>query len=180
MSMLKFRTNPDKALEVILWLANKRPLLDFHSILKLLFFADVYHLNTYGRPIVGDQYRALPYGPVAQSTYDILKGEPLALEELDTADPPFEVVDRYKVNPLRPCNLEKLSASDVEALGHAWDEHSHLGFNRRTDVSHKHPAYQKAVDANTPYMDYADFLELDEDRDRKLADLRETAHRIVI
>ena len=178
--MLKFRPNPEKALEVILWLSNKRAPLDFHSILKLLFFADIYHMNAYGRPIVGDQYRALPYGPVPQTTYDVLKSEPLVLEELDTVDPPFEVVGRYRVSPLRPCNTDKLSASDIEALTNAWDRYGHLGFNRRTDVSHEHPAYLKAVRTGALFMDYADFLEPDDDRERKLDDLRESAHRIVI
>src|SRR5690606_9928660 len=90
MQTIRFRTNPEKALEVILWFASKREGIDFHSILKLLFFADKYHLNGYGRPIVGDQYKALPYGPVAQTTYDILKREPLVLEELGLEELPFE------------------------------------------------------------------------------------------
>lgn len=65
---IQFRTNARKALEVILWFAQ-RGRTDFHGILKLLFFADKHHLNAYGRPIVGDQYKALPYGRVAQTTY---------------------------------------------------------------------------------------------------------------
>jgi hypothetical protein len=49
--------------------------VDFHTVLKVLFFADVNHLNNYGRPIVGDDYVALPHGPVPQTTYDILKAD---------------------------------------------------------------------------------------------------------
>lgn len=180
MRKLKFRSNPEKALEVILWLANRRPPLDFHSILKLLFFADVYHLNNYGRPIVGDQYRALPYGPVPQTTYDILKGEPLAMEELDSDGMPFEVVGKFRVKPLREANNRKLSASDIEALTHAWDTYGHLNFGPRTDVSHEHPAYCKAVEAGELYIDYADFLEASDDRESKLEDLHESAHRLVV
>jgi hypothetical protein len=45
---IRFQTNPRKALEVIVWFANKRPGIDFHSILKLLFFADKDHLNGMG------------------------------------------------------------------------------------------------------------------------------------
>ncbi len=180
MRKLKFRANPEKALEVILWLANRRPPLDFHAILKLLFFADVYHLNIYGRPIVGDQYRALPYGPVPQTTYDILKGEPLALEELGDEELPFEVVGKFRVNPLREANERKLSASDIEALAHAWETYGHLGFGRRTGASHEHPAYCKAAEAGELYIDYADFLEASDEREGKLEDLHEIAHRLVI
>jgi hypothetical protein len=83
---IKFKLNAPKAVEVIVWFANKRPGVDFHTILKLLFFADIYHLNQWGRPIVGDTYNALPYGPVAQTTYDLLRREPLALELLRADD----------------------------------------------------------------------------------------------
>ncbi len=36
--------------------------------LKLVFFADRYHLRKYGRPVVGDEYLAMNYGPVASGT----------------------------------------------------------------------------------------------------------------
>ncbi len=87
---IKFKPNAAKAVEVIVWFANKRPGVDFHTILKLLFFADIYHLNQWGRPIIGDTYNALPYGPVAQTTYDLLRREPLALELLRTDDERLE------------------------------------------------------------------------------------------
>src|SRR5215216_2210354 len=115
---IRFKTNPQKALEVILWFANARQGIDFHSVLKLLFFADKEHLNAYGRPIVGDRYNALPYGPVAQTTYDILKRDPLALESLgveDASDLPFEVRRGYRVYPKRAPDSRKLSESDLEA-----------------------------------------------------------------
>lgn len=167
-------------MEVILWFANKRPGIDFHSVLKLLFFADVYHLNHFGRPIVGDQYRALPYGPVPQTTYDILKGDPLALEEIDGADLPFDVEGRFNVRARRAPDTRKLSASDIEALEHAWNEFADLNFRRRTDMSHRHPAYSKAIESAELVMDYADFLEANGDAEKNLEELRETAHRLII
>lgn len=33
--------------------------------LKLIYFADRYHLRKYGRPITNDQYWAMNFGPVA-------------------------------------------------------------------------------------------------------------------
>src|SRR5882724_2767190 len=41
--------------------------------LKLVYFADRYHLRKYGRPVVGDEYLAMNYGPVASGTKDLAK-----------------------------------------------------------------------------------------------------------
>lgn len=176
MSIL-YRVSPHKALAVILWFAKKRPGIDFHSILKLLFYADKYHLNNYGRPIVGDRYVALPYGPVAQMTYDILRGEPLALEALRTSELPFEVRDTFEVHlTIREVSFDKLSDSDVEALQHAWDEYSHLDFNALTRCTHADPAYQNAEGQT---IQYEDFLEDQNKTAEILEDLRETAPHLV-
>lgn len=175
---IKFKTNARKSLEVILWLANKRPGIDFHAILKLLFFADKRHLNAWGRPIVGDTYKALPYGPVAQTTYDVLKREPLVLEVLQLEDVPFDVVRGYHVYPRRGPNLGKLSESDVEALEQTWAEYSQLNFDQLTQLSHHHPAYKKAEQRGTQQMLYADFLEGENAEPEVIDDLKASAHRI--
>src|SRR5438105_15508174 len=39
--------------------------------LKLVYFADRYHLRRFGRPVVGDEYHAMNYGPVASGTKDL-------------------------------------------------------------------------------------------------------------
>ena len=41
--------------------------------LKLVFFADRYHLRRYGRPVVRDKYKAMEYGPVASTAYDLIE-----------------------------------------------------------------------------------------------------------
>jgi uncharacterized phage-associated protein len=133
--------------------------MDRHGILKLLFFADIIHLNRHGRPIVGDQYRALPYGPVAQGTYDILKGDALAMEELDEDPMPLQDEGRYMVKGLRGHDPSVLSRSDVAALQEAYDRYGDLDFRARTDLSHDHVAYVRAVDADRRLMRYEDFFD---------------------
>jgi uncharacterized phage-associated protein len=175
---IRFKTNAQKALEVIVWFASREPGVGFHRILKLLFFADKYHLNRYGRPIVGDQYNALPYGPVAQTTYDILKRDPLALSLVDDLDLPFEVKAGHHVHALREPNLRKLSESDVEALSHAWDKYGRFSFDLLTRVSHDDPAYRLAAGQT---MAYEDFIEADApERDQIIQDLRDEASRLRI
>jgi uncharacterized phage-associated protein len=177
---IKFRVNARKALEVILWFADKRPGIDFHAVLKLLFFADALHLNQWGRPIVGDLYEAGMYGPVALTTYDILKLDPLALELLNMPELPFNVTERYHIKGHRPPDLNKLSESDLEALESTWDKYSNLDFNGLTRESHKHPAYRRAEKEGRKYMNYADFLDAENVSPEVLADLEESAHRMHI
>ena len=82
MENIKFQVNIQKVLEAILYIASNCPEVGFHTICKLFFYSDIYHINKYGRPVFGDEYKALPYGPVPQTTYDILKEDPLLMEAL--------------------------------------------------------------------------------------------------
>lgn len=176
---IRFKPNTRKALEVILWFAQKRSKIDFHSVLKLLFFAEKRHLNKWGRPIVGDCYYAAPYGPVAQTTYDIMRQEPLAIEMLQIDDGlPFKVIDRYYIQSEREPDRNWLSRSDIECLEDVWGEYGHLGFNQLTMLSHYDPAYRRAEEAGHQRMDYADFLEGDQASDELIAELEETAPRL--
>lgn len=170
-----FRTNPRKALEVILWCAAKRRAVDFHTVLKVLFYADVTHLNRWGRPIVGDDYKALDYGPVPQTTYDLMKREPLALSALGMDDVPFTVERGHHVVGHRPPDLSLLSESDIEALEEGWHHCAHLGFGSRTDLSHRHPAWKRAWSAGRQTMLYADFLEGENATPERIRDLAEIA-----
>ena len=68
-----FIFDPDKAVETILYIANKVQGTDFHRISKLMYFADKIRLEESGRFICGDSYMAMKHGPVPCKTYDILK-----------------------------------------------------------------------------------------------------------
>lgn len=63
----------EKALEVILYIANNLDGATFHSISKMLYLSDKLHLQEYGRLICGDRYIAMEYGPVPSAIYDMLK-----------------------------------------------------------------------------------------------------------
>ena len=39
--------------------------------LKLVFFADRYHLRQYGRPVTNDEYMAMEFGPVPSGCKDL-------------------------------------------------------------------------------------------------------------
>jgi len=62
---LRFTFSLDKLINAIAFFASKgiRDLTKL-KVAKLLYFADKDHLLQYGRPIIGDEYFCLPYGPV--------------------------------------------------------------------------------------------------------------------
>ena len=62
-----------KALNALLYVANRVQRKDFHKIFKIVYFADRQHLAEWGRPITGDTYIAMDAGPVPSRMYDMMK-----------------------------------------------------------------------------------------------------------
>lgn len=178
MSKIRFKVNIKKTLEAILYVSSKCPDVGFHSICKLFFYADIYHLNTYGRPVFGDEYEALQYGPVPRTTYNLLKQDPLLFEALNE-DQPFEVIKKGTkpiVIPHREAEMDYFSKSDIEALNYAIENFSTLSFKELTKISHEHPAWINA--GSFGRMDYEDFI--DPSNKELIFDLKENSQYISI
>ena len=63
-----------KATQALNFLAKKKGgKINRMKALKLIYFADRLHLRTYGRPIIGDDYWAMQFGPVPSCTNNIAK-----------------------------------------------------------------------------------------------------------
>ncbi len=149
MCKINFNTNIEKALEVILYLSYRVKEISFHKLVKILFFADIYHLNKYGRPIIGDNYIAMKFGPVASTVYDILEKDDFTIEAL--SEVPFQIERKSTggriipiVIPERDYNPDELSISDEEALNYAVNKYKNYSFSELTELSHQHPGWYKA------------------------------------
>jgi uncharacterized phage-associated protein len=153
--------------------------------LKLVYFADRYHLRKYARPVVGDEYLAMNYGPVASGTKDLAEmSDFLGTEEARYAKrfiEPSETGIRF--TSLASVDEKVFSASDREALAFAWDRFGRAAEFNLSKLTHRYPDWKKhepALTARTASrvpMNYRDFLEDPEgnadpcfeldDRDRK-------------
>ena len=71
---LRFRPKVEKIVELLLYLAHKRPGADKYQAVKFFYLADRAHLNRYGRPISFEKYYAMSYGPVGSTVLDLLNG----------------------------------------------------------------------------------------------------------
>ncbi len=147
--------DPEKALNAILWIAKRVRVPTFHSISKLLYFADRIHLERYGRLISGDSYVAMKHGPVPSGAYDIMKavrgdGTCTVDEEAQEA---FRVDGSHEVVPRREANELFFSESDLECLHEAVERYGRLGFKELTRLSH---------DAAWESADEDDIIELEQ------------------
>src|SRR5690606_8390266 len=64
--------NAEKALASI-WYLVQGTRADLYSVMKMLYLADKTHLGRYGRTITGDDYVAMPKGPVPDHSYALCK-----------------------------------------------------------------------------------------------------------
>jgi hypothetical protein len=175
----RYVPNTSKALEVILWLANREPGIDIYHLVKAAFYADKEHVSAYGRPISGDEYEAKAYGPLPRVIYGLLRHEPLEILALgrNHGPLPFEIGNDFVVKAGREPNLRRLSESDQEALQRGLDIVRDKSFDELVDLTHDDPAYLNAAGGT---MDYRDFLSADDpDRDAKAEDLSEVARYAV-
>jgi uncharacterized phage-associated protein len=170
---VQFKFDFEKFLAVLQYMAWKSvPELDKYKICKLLFLADKYHLVQYGRPIIGDRYCALKYGPVPSHSLDLLNGAIKA--ESAESDPEIRAMvaalelDRRYQNPRFSTRtspaFHSLSKSDVMSLDHIIEKFGAKDFNSLKSLTHTMYAYRNTWDAapNTT-MQYEDFFEEDPD-----------------
>ena len=181
--MVVFSVNPEKAIETIVYLANKKPNIDHYHVVKTVFYADKWHLNRHGRPVLGDRYVKMQAGPVPSFVLDVINLNDLALDSelIEKALNSFTVTQEFReklIAPKREAILDKFSDSDLECLDEAFEFCKEKDFKELWDVSHEEKAWQEAE--NNGDMDY--FLMIDDDNPMKdgiVEDLRETAQSIV-
>ena len=154
----KFKIHKAKTLNAMLFILEKLGgTTDFHKLFKVLYFADQKHLLSFGRPISGDLYIGMEYGPVPSVVYDILKSVkkdntwPLFSENYTEW---FEVTG-YMVRGKAAPNLDELSESDIIFLGQSVEENSNLDFKQLVDKSHDY-AWKNAQNEQMNEMNVLD------------------------
>jgi uncharacterized phage-associated protein len=132
--------------------------------LKLVYFADRYHLRRYGRLITNDNYLAMQHGPVPSATKDIAESNDYLDDTAKDYSLRFiEPVDNLVLKSVDKLDNSVLSESDLEALKFAWDNFGHLNQFELRDLAHLYPEWLKYKDIITSAsclpMQLLDFLE---------------------
>lgn len=141
---------------------------DFHELFKILYFADRKHTALYGKPITGDTYTAMNYGPVPSTLYDILKylrgGSSFFVPRQDSIDLiKLLSVNQYFVASNGRPDMDSLSESAIEILDSSIEANKQKNFNQRTTDSHD-AAYDKVnLNDEISYIDMAEAEGITED-----------------
>ena len=162
--MSGFSIDTDTAVNAAAYVIQRLGEVDFHKVFKVLYFAEQYHLKTYGMPLTGDAYQAMPYGPVPSFVYDVFRAS-------EKGESPFQkamfYADRFSVHRLgkKPivaalvaADLDELSASHIEALNYSIEENRGLSFNDLVTKSHD-AAWDKSEKNEDVEMSYLDIAE---------------------
>jgi hypothetical protein len=128
-----------KALELIVYLTNRLSQASFHSVSKVLYFADKLHLERYGRLISGDRYIAMENGPVPSWVYDLMK----AVAERGTVPASYKTaamqaleVDKHWLKARRDADTQYFSKSEIACLDESIAANGKKSFGQLTDESH--------------------------------------------
>lgn len=132
--------------------------------LKLIYFADRYHLRKYGRLITNDNYLAMEHGPVPSASKDIAEANDYLDDEHEAYSLQFiKPLDNLVLSSLREPDNSVLSDSDVEALRFAWDNFGHYDQFELRDLTHNYPEWltcQEDLDnASCLPMDLLEFVQ---------------------
>jgi hypothetical protein len=175
---IRFRFAAKKALAAVCWMLREQSGLDLHTILKAAYFADRMHLNEHGRPVFGARYKAMKFGPVPLEIYEMLKGEPYWLSELERDDYPWRLTGhRVHSHGGEQAVDQHVSASDWLAIKAGLALSRSMTFDERTAATHG-PDWQRAA---LGWMDYADMVEVDRpDREALIGELRMIAPRLAL
>ena len=135
--------------------------------LKLIFFADRYHLRKYGRSITNDTYFAMKFGPVASGCRNLQNGpDEYGPTGADTYASDFlDCSAQRDYTSQKKIDLNVFSKSDLEALSFAWTTYQALDQFQLADETHRFPEWKKheaalgTPDVSRRPMPYSDFLE---------------------
>ena len=174
MLQIRFRFDPPKLVQALTFFAERGVRdLDKMKAAKLLFHADKYHLLKYGRPVIGDQYACMEYGPIPSASLNVMNDvvaadrhfPPVAKDLFDeylTVE--TSIFRRYPVFRARKnADLDVFSESDIEALEHARKNYGAKSAWELSEESHEEPAWRIANEHRAPsssvIMDYRLFFE---------------------
>lgn len=156
-----------KATQAINYLTKKEGgKIDKLKLIKLVYFADRYHLRRYGRPIVNDTYYAMPLGPVGSSVKDIAEFSVfLAQTEVEYAGQYLsrEPQDKNVVSLLE-VDKKVFSDSEIEALDFAYTEFGKSSPLGLVNITHYYPEWSKfkaaleSKETTRETMNYSDFF----------------------
>ena len=136
------RPDYEKIIQAVNFFARKsnNQLTKLH-ILKLIFFADRYHMRMYGRMITNDDYLAMQYGPVASATKQVIEFISIPDKYSEYAAAYLKPKNDHLIYSLQDVDRDVFSETDIEALEVAWKIKEKV--KKLVKYSHEFPEWKK-------------------------------------
>jgi uncharacterized phage-associated protein len=148
---LRYDFDVEKLVQAIAYLSSRGiEGLDRLKLAKLLFLADKQHLLDVGRPILGDWYACMPYGPVPSQSLNIIRD----VIDADPQQPPaaeslfqeYLTIDRAREHPAfvarKEPNLDVFSESEIAILDDVARRYGSLTGLQLIDLTHQDPIWR--------------------------------------
>lgn len=136
-----------KIVESINYLLRKSEDLSLNKLhlMKMIWATDRYHLRKFGKLVTGDSYVAMPKGPVASLSLDVINHNDFLPEDALRFSQNYISTDdtNHTVRSLADSNLESLSPSDIEALDFAWDTFGSTHKYDLVEFTHLYPEWKR-------------------------------------
>ncbi len=164
MQSIHFIFDYKKATQALNYLAQQEGgKINKMKALKLIYFADRYHLRKYGRLITNDNYFAMEHGPVPSVTKDIAESNDYLAEDKKSYSSIYiKPVSNLELKSVKKIDKKVFSKSDLEALRFAWDKFGNYDQYQLRDITHSYPEWARwknlAVAGSCLPIDILDFL----------------------
>lgn len=152
---LLLKPDLQKIPECVLLVANQKEHLYISEIMKVMFIADVFHLNKYGRPVTFSNYKAEYAGPVAVDVREMILVDTYYKIHMGTSRPWDLAVDykgTYIHKTRRSYDDFVLSQTDIQTLNRSLDQVIRITNGDIRDYTTDHIAYRKAFKKRNRHM----------------------------
>ena len=133
----------EKVVQALAYLTQKNNgKINKMKIIKLIYFADRFHLRKYGKLLSGDKYYGMEYGAVPSITKDLATRN-IFLDEnvLEYIDNYLDTSEQYDLGLKNDCELDFLSESELEALDFAFQVFGDKDEFQLANISHDYPEW---------------------------------------
>lgn len=134
-----------KIIQSLCYIANSQAdaTVDTMKAYKLLWLADRWHLRNCSCTVSGDEYWALPKGPVPTDARNLVDGKKTKLDNpAGLFEEYIEVLPNHKIRAKKQPYLGVFSENDRKALALAVERFGNMSSYQLSDFSHEFPEWR--------------------------------------
>ena len=120
--------------------------IDKLKVIKLIYFADKYHLRKYGRTITEDLYFAMELGPVQSTVKDIIDNSFCLSDGEKEYRKSYLDKNGHNVISINDVDSKQLSKSDISAITLIWNKLGEYTKKELVDLTHENQEWKQCED----------------------------------